>query len=136
MKNTFPQRLKKARIAKKLSQGKLGELADLKATIICTYEKGRRSPTLTTLINLATILDVNPGWLVGEPEKKIKNLKINPNEMILELRERVKDKDVFNQNLIDNLDTKNLLIQTLKGENAQLRKDLNLGKGEKLAKNG
>ena len=136
MINSFPERLKIARLAKKLSQAKLGELADLKATIICTYEKGKRSPSINKMIQLATILDVNPGWLVGEPEKNVKGLKINPQEMILELRERIKDKDNMVKELMNSAENRNSLIQSLREENENLRKGLNSGTGEKLAKNG
>lgn len=136
MKNSFPDRLKKARIAKKLSQSKLGELANLKSTIICTYEKGRRSPTLTTLLNLATILGVTPGWLVGEPEKNVKTIKINPNEMIIELRERIKDKDDFATILKESIENKKSVIANLTNENVQLRKEMGLGKGALMRKNG
>ena len=114
MKNNFPVRLKKARLSKNLSQAKLGDLANLKATIICTYETGRRSPTLSTVKNLAVILEVSLGWLVGEPEKNIKHLKINPNEMILDLRERIKDGKDYIETLKDSALTKSSLIQCLR----------------------
>jgi len=136
MKNNFPERLKKARIAKKLSQANLGELANLKPTIICTYEKGRRSPTIITLKKLAIILEVSSGWLMGESDKNIKTLKISPNEMILELRERIRDRLDFVDQLKDNLLTKNSLIEALKDENLRLKKDLSLTNGELLRKNG
>ena len=136
MINSFPERLKIARINKKFSQSELGKLTDLKATIICTYEKGRRSPNLNTLINLATILEVNPGWLVGEPDKDVKSIKINPQEMILELRERIKDKDKMLKQLSANEEDKNSLIQMLKLENEKLRKDLKIEMGDLLVKNG
>ncbi len=136
MKNNFPQRLKKARIAKKLSQAALGELANLKPTIICTYEKGRRSPTIITLKQLAIVLEVSSGWLMGESDKNIKTLKISPNEMILELRERIKDRLEFVEQLKDNLLTKNSLIDSLKTENIRLRTEMGLSQGELLQKNG
>jgi len=135
MKNNFPARLKKARLSKNLSQAKLGDLAHLKATIICTYETGRRSPTLATVKELATILEVSIGWLVGEPEKNIKNIKINPNEMILDLRDRIADSKEYIESLKDNVLTKNSLIQSLRDQNTQLKKDISMNKGDILRKN-
>ena len=66
MENLFPVRLKKARKASNFSQVKLEELADLSPTLVCTYEKGSRSPTLKTFAKFTTILGVNADWLLGQ----------------------------------------------------------------------
>jgi len=66
----FPKRLKEARNKKNLKQVKLCTLIGKSFKTISSYENGRRSPNLKVLVQIAEILDVHPGWLLGDILKK------------------------------------------------------------------
>jgi len=55
----FGQRLREARAQRGLSQEALGEIAGYQDRYISNLERAERQPTLTTLVRLATALDVS-----------------------------------------------------------------------------
>lgn len=61
----FAERLKQARIKKKLSRQQLAESIGVSRNGYGSYETGRREPNLFSLIRLSKILGVTTDWLVG-----------------------------------------------------------------------
>jgi len=66
MKTTlaFGKNVQRFRIAKNLSQEKLGELSGLHRTYISGIERGIRNPTLTVIVKIAMALGIEPGLLL------------------------------------------------------------------------
>ncbi len=54
-----------------LSQEKLAELCDLDRTYISMLERGLRQPTITTLFQICSALDVAPSEFVRQMEELI-----------------------------------------------------------------
>lgn len=67
----FSQTLKEVRKDKKLSQLKLANKANLDRTFISLLERGKRGPSLNTLIVMAQALDIKTSHLVDLIEEKI-----------------------------------------------------------------
>lgn len=65
-------KIKEKRIAKGLSQQKLGDLLGVTKVSICGYEKGVRTPTLQNFMDLIEILDLTPDELLGREVKVIR----------------------------------------------------------------
>ena len=59
------KRLKELRENAGLTQRELGEKVNVTKVSICCYEKGARSPSLDTLIDLANVFNVNADYLLG-----------------------------------------------------------------------
>ena len=62
----FPANLKRARLAKHLSQEALAAKAKLSTSYISMLERGQRSPPLDTLEELAKALAVTPTSLLSK----------------------------------------------------------------------
>lgn len=58
-------RVKKARIAKNLSQSDLAVKLDVSYVSISGYENGNRIPSVEKLIKLCEILDLTPNYVLG-----------------------------------------------------------------------
>lgn len=56
--------IKKYRLEKGLSQEKLAELTDLSSNYISMIERAEKTPSLTTLINIANALDVSTDMIL------------------------------------------------------------------------
>ena len=63
-------RIRQARKEKKLSQEELGKLIGVTKVSICGYEKGTRTPTIDTFLNLIEVLELEPLYALGM-EKEI-----------------------------------------------------------------
>ncbi len=59
------ERIKRERKNKGLSQQELGDLLGVSKVSICGYEKGTRTPTMETFLDLLRVLDVTPDYLLG-----------------------------------------------------------------------
>lgn len=68
----FPERLRQARLKKDLTQKQICDMMGKHSKILSGYEHGHRIPTIKIMIELAEILDVHPGWLLGDVVKKEK----------------------------------------------------------------
>lgn len=66
-KHLFAQRLRDSRIQADLSQQKLAYLFAGKASpqVVSSWERGRAMPHACEIPELAALLGVRPGWLVG-----------------------------------------------------------------------
>lgn len=61
----FPQRLKKFRKEKGLTQKELGERLGVKQNTFTNWENGKREPNLSTILKLAEILETTTDDLLG-----------------------------------------------------------------------
>ena len=64
--DTFGDKLKKTREQNSLSQSKLAELLGLHPSIIGRYERDQAKPTIDVVKNMAKVLDITVGYLLGE----------------------------------------------------------------------
>lgn len=62
--NDFGRRLRELRLARGISQERLGQLADLDRTYVSQAEAGRRNVTLATICKLADALGVDADVLL------------------------------------------------------------------------
>lgn len=70
---SFPERLKKARIEKNLTQEQLADLIGVAKSTLNGYEKGNREPDFFKIKKLIEVLEVDANYLLGidEPNKKV-----------------------------------------------------------------
>ena len=66
--DVFPERLRKVRESRKLSQAELAERAGLQASAISHFETGTRKPSFANLRRLADALQVSTDYLLGRTE--------------------------------------------------------------------
>lgn len=69
MPETFPERLKKIREQRGMSQADLASNTGLQPTAISHFETGSRSPSFDNLRKLADALSVNTDYLLGRSEQ-------------------------------------------------------------------
>jgi len=62
----FGERLRKLRDARGLTQEKLAHAADLTTTFVSTIERGRKAPSLNTVLKLARALKVDAAELLAD----------------------------------------------------------------------
>ena len=80
--SNFGENLKKIRIAKSISQGKLAELMSIHATHISRYERNLTIPSIDVVKKLADLLEVSTDDLVyGNTEEKASK-KIQDSELL------------------------------------------------------
>lgn len=65
------ERLKEARVAKKLSQETLGNMLGVSKVSICGYETGTRTPNMSNFLKLIEILDLDVKYVLGLDVKVI-----------------------------------------------------------------
>lgn len=104
-KNLFSERLKLARISKKLSQIELCNLIDISRVSLMHYETGRRIPSVEILEKIAEVLEVSVGFLLGKEELPKSNLRIDTMDCCMVNKpkrvrrkpeiEKVADKDIL-----------------------------------------
>ncbi|PNY18218.1 MULTISPECIES: helix-turn-helix domain-containing protein [Streptococcus] len=61
----FPERLKKLRKEKRLTQKELGERLGVKQNTFTNWENGKREPNLSIILKLAEILETSTDYLLG-----------------------------------------------------------------------
>ena len=64
MNEQFPQRLKRMRLRRGMTQDSLAEQCNLHANAIANYETGRRTPSTEGLCKLADRLEVSIDYLL------------------------------------------------------------------------
>ena len=72
IEKAFGAALKKVRERRKLTQLELAERSDLDVTYISLLERGRRQPSLKSLMSLASALDVSPVELLKRTVSELK----------------------------------------------------------------
>ena len=68
-RHIFAENLRKARLAKDLSQEDLGELANIHRTYVGSVERAERNISIDNIERLAMALDVSPAWLLQKGAK-------------------------------------------------------------------
>lgn len=74
----FPDRLKKAREFRNLSQSQLAKLANLPPASISNFEAGRREPSLNSFRSLVRSLAVNPDYLLNNTDSLTRSESVDP----------------------------------------------------------
>ena len=92
------ERLKKLRISKNLTQEQLGKVLGVTKASICCYEKGTRTPTLETLLDIVEFFGVSADYVLGTDifvsiENKEKKNYLMTKEEIRFIEELRKNKD-------------------------------------------
>ena len=67
---TFPERLRKLRAERKLSQEQLGAVIGVSKYAVHLYEKGKTCPEMKGLMGLAEYFDVSLDYLAGRTSKR------------------------------------------------------------------
>lgn len=75
MINKFPERLKKLRTDKELSQAKIAIIFKVAQPSYAKWEMGKSQPGIETLIQIATFFDVTVDYLIGASNEIIKQQK-------------------------------------------------------------
>lgn len=65
------ERLKEARLSKKMSQETLGKMLGVSKVSICGYETGTRTPNMSNFLKLIEILDLDAKYVLGMDIKVI-----------------------------------------------------------------
>lgn len=77
VKNIFANRLKKIRLARDMSQAELGRKTGITAATLSAYEKGLKTPNLSSAVELARALNISIDWLCGEEYESLTIRKTN-----------------------------------------------------------
>ena len=64
-------RIKTLRKEKGLTQQRLAELINVTKVSVCCYENGSRTPNLETFLDLVSVLDTTPDYLLGMDVKVV-----------------------------------------------------------------
>lgn len=72
-KETFPQKIKKARLDAGYTQVQVADITGIAQSIISNIENGNREPSLETLGTLIDFYEVSADWILGTGKKKIVN---------------------------------------------------------------
>ena len=100
------RRIKEQRKLMGLTQKELGEIINVTKVSICCYEKGTRTPTLDTLLDLANALNVEFTYLLGNDDyivaddDKSYGMNIAKDEMNL-VKALRKHTDLYNKLIAD-----------------------------------
>lgn len=86
MENVFPERLKQARTDAGMTQANLAAECGLAYASISAYEKGQKTPNVTTAAAIAKALKVSLDWLMGLAANK-RGASIAPVETMRDLFE-------------------------------------------------
>ena len=89
---TFPERITAIRKELKISQEKFGELAGVSQRTVAFWESGNRTPSFSTLQDLAARLDVSVDYLLGRTDIKTRTNKKQPAAKNGELLEKIIDR--------------------------------------------
>ncbi|MEG0799194.1 MAG: helix-turn-helix transcriptional regulator [Bacilli bacterium] len=111
------ERLKELRLKKGMKQQDLAVLLNLTKSSICCYEKGTRTPTIETLLDIISLFNVSSDYLIGNDMFiSIKNpKKIMPmtNEEVMFIKELRKNKYISEILLEDAVRSLDLLKKKL-----------------------
>ncbi|EDZ58060.1 transcriptional regulator, XRE family [Bacillus cereus H3081.97] len=76
IEQTFGTVLQEYRLNSKMSQEELAFNSELDRTYISLLERGKRKPTINTVFALSKALKINPSQLIKELKEKLSNQKI------------------------------------------------------------
>lgn len=70
MPSVLGRNVRKARLARGLSQEQLAFETEMKRSYVSDLERGTRNPSVKAIARLATALGVEPAWLLEEREPR------------------------------------------------------------------
>jgi len=82
----IPDRIKEERLKNGLTQQELANILNLTKTSICCYEKGKRTPNIDTLEDIANAFNVTTDYLLGRDT----NVMISDTKLIPFAKEDIK----------------------------------------------
>jgi len=74
----IPDRIKEKRLEHGMTQQDLATLINVTKTSVCCYEKGKRTPNIETLEDIASVFNVTTDYLLGRDT----NVIVNQTKMI------------------------------------------------------
>ena len=77
MVNGLAERLKEQRHKRNLSQKEVANILHVSTSIISNYERGERSPSIESLVTLATLYHCSTDYLLGIENKNKQNIDIS-----------------------------------------------------------
>ena len=124
MKNYFSKNLKFLREQKKLSQNKLGELANVNQTTIARWENEEMAPSIDNVIELSKIFNIDLADLLGRDLQFNENRKeLTENEELEMLKKTLKKKGFLDENEELSEENFNTLIEFAKANKQFIMKD-------------
>lgn len=124
MKNYFSKNLKFLREQKKLSQNKLGELANVNQTTIARWEKEEMAPSIDNVIELSKIFNTDLADLLGRDLQLNEDKKqLTEKEEMEMLKNTLKKKGFLNENEELSEENFNALIEFAKANKKFIMKD-------------
>lgn len=124
MKNYFSKNLKFLREQKKLSQNKLGELANVNQTTIARWENEEMAPSIDNVIELSKIFNIDLADLLGRDLQFNENRKeLTENEELEMLKKTLKKKGFLDENEELSEENFNTLIEFAKANKPFIMKN-------------
>lgn len=124
MKNYFSKNLKYLREQKRLSQNKLGELANVNQTTIARWENEEMAPSIDNVIELSKIFNIDLADLLGRDLQLNEDKKeLSENEELEMLKNTLKRKGFLNENEELSEENFNTLIEFAKANKQFIMKD-------------
>ncbi len=124
MKNYFSKNLKFLREQKKLSQNKLGELANVNQTTIARWENEEMAPSIDNVIELSKIFNTDLADLLGRDLQLNEDKKqLTEKEEMEMLKNTLKKKGFLNENEELSEENFNALIEFAKANKKFIMKD-------------
>ncbi len=124
MKNYFSKNLKFLREQKKLSQNKLGELANVNQTTIARWENEEMAPSIDNVIELSKIFNIDLADLLGRDLQLNEARKqLTEKEEMEMLKNTLKKKGFLDENEELSEENFNTLIEFAKANKQFIMKD-------------
>ena len=124
MKNYFSKNLKFLREQKKLSQNKLGELANVNQTTIARWENEEMAPSIDNVIELKKIFNIDLADLLGRDLQLNEDRKqLTEKEEMEMLKNTLKKKGFLDENEELREENFNTLIEFAKANKQFIMKD-------------
>lgn len=124
MKNYFSKNLKFLREQKRLSQNKLGELANVNQTTIARWENEEMTPSIDNVIELSKIFNIDLADLLGRDLQLNEDRKqLTEKEEMEMLKNTLKKKGFLDENEELSEENFNTLIEFAKANKQFIMKD-------------
>lgn len=124
MKNYFSKNLKFLREQKKLSQNKLGDLANVNQTTIARWENEEMAPSIDNVIELSKIFNIDLADLLGRDLQLNEDRKqLTEKEEMEMLKNTLKKKGFLDENEELSEENFNTLIEFAKANKQFIMKD-------------
>lgn len=124
MKNYFSKNLRFLREQKKLSQNKLGELANVNQTTIARWENEEMAPSIDNVIELSKIFNIDLADLLGRDLQLNEDRKqLTEKEEMEMLKNTLKKKGFLDENEELSEENFNTLIEFAKANKQFIMKD-------------